>query len=132
MAGRNITEMVESQHHQKWASRQLAKKTRDIQAYIDNINYSLHVSNVRMINYNPDTHVLEISSDLNNPLYKLPQIRCVTLLQKYERRRAKGLFQRMDRRHPGTFKYLLRAKMASHTISACARTTQRWSIQKRG
>lgn len=104
MAGRNITEMVESQHHQKWASRQLAKKTRDIQAYIDNINYSLHVSNVRMINYNPDTHVLEISSDLNNPLYKLPQIRCVTLLQKYEHRRAKGLFQRMDRRHPGTFK----------------------------
>lgn len=102
MAGRNITEMVESQHHQKWASKQLKKKTKDIQSYIDNINYSLRVSNVRLIYYYPDKHELEISSDLNKPEYRFPQLRCVSLLQPPERRRAKGLFRRMDRRHPGT------------------------------
>ena len=102
MAGRNITEMVESQHHQKWAGQQLKMKTKDIQAYIENINYSLRVSNVRLINYYPDTHELEISSDLNKPEYRLPQLRCITLLQHYNRRKARGLFRRMDRRYPST------------------------------
>lgn len=102
MAGRNITEMVESQHHQKWASQQLKMKTNDIQAYINNINYSLRVSNVRLIYYYPDSHELEISSDLNKPEYRLPQLRCITLLQHSNRRRARGLFRRMDRRHSGT------------------------------
>lgn len=102
MAGRNITEMVESQHHQKWASQQLKMKTKDIQAYIDNINYSLRVSNVRLIYYYPDTHELEISSDLNKPEYRFSQLRCISLLQHSDRRRARGLFRRMDRRHSGT------------------------------
>lgn len=56
MAGINITEMVESQHHQKWASQQLAQKTKDIQTYIDNINYTLRVSKVRIVNYDPERH----------------------------------------------------------------------------
>lgn len=102
MAGRSITEMVESQHHQQWAVRQLKKKTRDIQEYIDNINYSLRVSKVRLINYYPDSHELEVSSDLNKPQYRLPQLRCATLLPEKQRRRAKGLFRRMDNRHDGT------------------------------
>lgn len=103
MAGRNITEMVESQHHQKWASKQLAKKTKDIQEYINNINYSLRVSNVHLVNYCPDKHVLEISNDLNQAQYKLEQLRCITLINEADRDKAKGLFRRMDRRHQGPF-----------------------------
>ena len=101
MAGRNITEMVESQHHQKWASRQLAQKTRDIQTFIHDINYSLHVSNIRMVKYDPDMHILEISGDLNKPQYILTQVRCLTLLKPSEYRKAKGVMLRMDRRHQG-------------------------------
>lgn len=102
MAGLNITEMVESQHHQKWASQQLAKKTRDIQTFIHDINYSLHEGNMRMVKYSPDTHVLEIFSDLSKPQYRLSQVRCVALLQPAGRRKAKGMFLRMDRGHNGT------------------------------
>ena len=103
MAGINITEMVESQHHQKWASQQLAQKTKDIQAYIDNINYTLRVSKVQIVNYDPERHELEIYSDLNQLQYRLPQVRCLTLLRQYERRRAKGLIRRMDLCHPKNF-----------------------------
>lgn len=103
MAGRNITEMVLSQHHQKEASLLLQKATKNIQNYINNINYSLKVSGVRLINYYPDTHVLEISSDLNKAQYRLSQIRCASLINTDDRRKCRGLFSRMDRRHPGIF-----------------------------
>lgn len=101
-AGRDITEMVESNHRQLEAGRQLNKTTKDIQTYINNINYSLKVSQVRLLNYYPETHELEIFSDLNNAQYRLTQLRAVTLLQEKERRRAKGFFRRMDRRQKET------------------------------
>ena len=111
-AGRDITEMVESNHHQLEVGRLLNKTTKDIQAYINNINYSLKVSEVRLLNYYPDTHELEIFSDLNKAQYRLTEIRAVTLLKEKERRRAKGLFRRMDKRQKenisGTFCTILR------------------------
>ena len=104
MAGLNITEMVESQHHQKWAGQQLAKKTKDVQNYIDNINYSLRVSNVRMVNYYPARHELEVYGDLKKLQYRLSQARCITLVCQHERSRIRGLFMRMDRQHGGDFR----------------------------
>ena len=47
-AGRDITEMVESNHHQQEVGRQLDKTTKEIKAYINNINYSLKVSDVQI------------------------------------------------------------------------------------
>lgn len=95
-AGRNITEMVESNHHQREAARLIDKTTKDIKRYIDNINYSLKISDVRLMSYHPDTHELEISNDLNKTQYKMSPLRAITLLKEYERRKAKGLFRRMD------------------------------------
>ena len=95
-AGRDITEMVESNHHQREAARLIDKTTKDIKRYIDNINYSLKISDVRLMSYHPDTHELEISNDLNKTQYKMSPLRAITLLKEYERRKAKGLFRRMD------------------------------------
>jgi len=102
-AGRNITDMVESQHRQQQASQLLKKRTKDIQDYINNINYSLKVSGVRLVNYYPDTHELKIFSDLNKVKYSLSQIRCISLLAVHEQRRTRGLLLRMDHRTPGNF-----------------------------
>ena len=63
----------------------------------------LKVSDVRLINYYPDTHVLEVSSDLNHVEYKLPQLRAFIMLHSEERNKAERIFCRMDRRHPGSF-----------------------------
>lgn len=102
-AGRNITEMVESFHHQQEATRLLDRTTKNMQAYIDNINYSLKISNVRFVNYDPDNHELKISSDLNKVQYRLQQLRAVVLLQHSEYRRARGLLRRMDSRRKESF-----------------------------
>lgn len=102
-AGRNITEMVESHHQQQEKRRLLRKTTQEIETYIANINYTLHVSGVRIFNYNPHTHQLDISSDLNKVQYSLSQIRCASLLDETERRRLRGLFLRMDQCRQDTF-----------------------------
>ena len=118
LAGRNISEMVNSQHREEQAQEQLEQTTKDIQAYIRNINYSLKVSDVRMINYNPDTHELEVSSDLMQAQYRLTQVRALSLIKPEMRRKAKGLLTRMDNRKEGvisaTFETLMRDKKGRH------------------
>lgn len=101
LACRNITEMVLSQHRQIEAAQQLKETTEAIEAYIRNINYSLKVSDVRLMNYNPDTHVMEVSSDLKQAQYRLTQVRALSLIKPEERRRARGLLTRMDNRRKG-------------------------------
>lgn len=101
MAGRNITEMVNSQHHQREASLTLERQTKDIENYINSINYSLKVSNVRLMKYDPAIHELEISSEMKRAQYQLTSLRAVTLVAQKARRRAKGLLIRMDHRHKG-------------------------------
>ncbi|MBQ9649449.1 MAG: PAS domain S-box protein [Prevotella sp.] len=102
-AGRDITDMVDSHHRQQQDALLLEKRTKDIQDYINNINYSLKVSGVRLVNYHPDNHELKIYSDLNQIQYSLSQIRCASLLALSDQRKARGLMLRMDRRTPGNF-----------------------------
>ena len=102
-AGRDITDMVDSHHRQQQDALLLEKRTKDIQDYINNINYSLKVSGVRLVNYHPDNHELKIFSDLNQVQYSLSQIRCASLLAPSDQRKARGLLLRMDHRTPGNF-----------------------------
>jgi PAS domain S-box-containing protein len=102
-AGRNITEMVQSHHRQQENRKLLKKTTKEIETYITNINYTLRVSGVRIFHYYPDTHQLEISSDLNKVQYSLSQIRCAALIDPTDHRRLRGLFLRMDQRRQQAF-----------------------------
>ena len=102
-AGRNITDMVLANHQQKEGARLLKQATADIENYIGNINYALKASKVRLMNYYPDTHEMEISNDLNTTLYRLSPIRCISLVDESDRRRARGILRRMDRRQEGDF-----------------------------
>ena len=103
LSGRNITEMVQAQRREKAVAKQLKEKTETIQDYIRNINYSLKVSDVRLMNYNPATHELEVSGDLNKAQYRLTQVRAIELIKPDMRRKARGLFTRMDNRRKGSF-----------------------------
>jgi len=109
-AGRDITDMVDSHHRQQQDALLLEKRTQDIQNYINNINYSLKVSGVRLVNYHPDNHELKIFSDLNQVQYCLSQIRCASLLTPSDQRKARGLLLRMDRRTPGNFMVTLQSR----------------------
>ena len=109
-AGRNITDMVDSYHRQQQDTLLLQKRTKEIQEYINNINFSLKVSGVQLVNYHPDNHELKIFSDLNKVQYSLSQIRCASLLATSEQRRARGLLLRMDHRTPGNFTSTLQTR----------------------
>ena len=109
-AGRDITDMVDSHHRQQQDALLLEKRTKEIQDYINNINYSLKVSGVRLVNYHPDNHELKIFSDLNQVQYSLSQIRCASLLAVSERRKVRGLLRRMDQRTPGNFMVTLQTR----------------------
>jgi PAS domain S-box-containing protein len=102
-AGRNITEMVQSHHRQQKNRKLLMKTTKEIEDYITDINYTLRTSGVRIFHYDPDTHQLDISSDLNKVQYRLSQIRCASLIDQTDRRRLRGLFLRMDHRRQQAF-----------------------------
>ena len=118
LAGRNISEMVLSQHRQRNAAKQLKETTKAIESYIRNINYSLKVSDVRLMHYDPNTHVLEVSNDLKRAQYRLTQVRALSLIKPDMRLKARGMLNRMDNRRKGvismTLETILRDKTGRH------------------
>ena len=111
LAGRNISDMVNSQHQEEQVQQLLEKRTKDIREYIENINYSLKVSDVRLMNYDPNTHELSVTSDLDRTQYRLTQIRALSLIQPEMRRKAKGMLYRMDNRKKGRISLTLETIM---------------------
>ncbi len=79
-------------------SRIVEQRLKDIQDYVANLNYSLKISEVRLINYYPKTHELEISKDLGEPEYLLTQIRCMSLIHPEDKPKVRLLLMRMDRK----------------------------------
>ena len=110
-AGRDITEMVESTHKQKEAVRLIEKRTNEIQQYISDINYSLKISEARLVNYYPDTHELEIMSDLSESGKRIPQLQAVSLIHDDDRTKALHLIMHMDKRRSGTISETLRTTL---------------------
>ena len=98
MAGRNVTEMVNSYHRQQEGAQRLRQANKNIQNYINNINYALRVSDVRLINYFPDSYTLEVSDDVNAGQLKLSQLRCIRLATPRFRRTVSSMLNRMDHR----------------------------------
>ncbi len=96
MCGRDITEMVESFHHQQQSARDLLKVTTNIQKYISNINYALRVSDVRFVNYYPREYTLELSDSVNSTQLRMSQLRCIRLASPRFRRAVSSLLNRMD------------------------------------
>ena len=110
-AGRDITEMVEANHRQKESSQLMEKRTKDLQQYIRDINYSLKISDSRLVNYYPDTHTLEMLSDLSGNSSELPQLRATAFIHPDDRKRAKSLIIKMDRHYKGAISSTLRTKL---------------------
>lgn len=96
MAGREITEMVESYHLQVAVAKRLQQALNDIQQYIRSINYALRVSDVRLVSYNPRTYTLELSNNVNEKQMRLSQLRCIRVATPRFRRAVSSALNRMD------------------------------------
>ena len=113
-AGRDITEMVESHHRQQQSARLMEERTKALKQYIDDLNYTLKISDARLTNYYPATHTLDILSDITGEGTHLSQLKAVAMIHPDDRKRAKMLITRMDRLYKGTFSEILHTKLRDH------------------
>lgn len=98
-AGRDITEMVESHHRKQESSRLMKERTKALQQYVSDLNYSLKISDARLTNYYPENHTLEILSDMSEESKQLSQLRAIEVIHPDDRRRANLMMTRMDKYH---------------------------------
>ena len=113
-AGRDITEMVESHHRQQKSARLMEERSKALKQYIDDLNYTLKISDARLTNYYPATHTLDILSDITGEGPHLSQLKAVAMIHPDDRKRAKMLITRMDRLYKGTFSEILHTKLRDH------------------
>ena len=107
-AGRDITEMVESHHRQQESARMMEERAKALKQYVDDLNYTLKISDARLMNYYPKDYKLEILSDLNSKGTNLSQLRAIAMIHKEDRRRAKLMLTKMDKLYNGTMTETLR------------------------
>ena len=98
LTGRNVTEKVHSYHRLQEGAARLRMATERIRNYVNDINYALRISNIRLVNYYPDRFTLEISDDINQAQIRLSQLRCIRLGTIRFRRTVSSVLNRMDHR----------------------------------
>ena len=96
MAGRDISEMVNSFHIQQAGVRKLQQGIDNIKQYIANIDYALSVSGVQLVNYYPHAFTFEVINRQNNSNLRLSQLRCIRLATPRFRRAVNSTLNRMD------------------------------------
>jgi signal transduction histidine kinase len=96
ISGRDVTDMVESFHHQQEGMAQLKKATKSIQDYVRSINYALRVSGVRLVNYYAKSYTLEVSDNVSETQLRMSQLRCIRLATPRFRRNVSSALNRMD------------------------------------
>lgn len=113
-AGRDITEMVESHHRQQRSARMMEERAKALKQYVDDLNYTLKISDARLTNYYPATHTLHILSDLSGEGTRLSQLKATAMIHPDDRKRAKLMLTRMDRLYKNTISETLHTKLRDH------------------
>ena len=113
-AGHDITEMVVSHHRQKESARMMKERTKALKQYVDDLNYTLKISDARLTNYYPATHTLDILSDITGEGTHLSQLKAVAMIHPDDRKRAKLLLTKMDRLYKSTISETLHTKLRDH------------------
>ena len=94
--GRNVTEVARSYQKIQQNIQEIRKNNDEINHYISNIDYVLHVGGIRIVSYNPDTHTLNINSETDKVEYALTQTRAMHFVDDSSSRRAQYVLKSMD------------------------------------
>ena len=94
--GRNVTEIAESYHNLEKNVLALQKANNEISEYIRNIDYVLTIGGVRIVKYDPDTHMLTIFSEANRVEYTLTQARLMKLVEEDSKKKVERILSSMD------------------------------------
>ena len=96
MAGRDVSEMVNSYHRQQEGVKLLQQATESIWQYMNNIDYALSVSGVQLVNYYPKAYTFEILNRETHSNLHMSQLRCIRLATPRFRRTVNSVLNRMD------------------------------------
>lgn len=111
VTGRDMTELAQNIAEERQKTKLIRKSMEKQAEYLKSINYALEVSNIWLVNYYPDTRMLEITYDLSKPVKTLTQLRCVTMLDNGYRTKAIRVINRMDKRQAGVFNIRLKTQL---------------------
>lgn len=101
--GKDVTEMAKKMNKEKMRQRRIENTSEQIKKYTTNINYALEVSGTRLANYYTDTHEITIAHDINKPMLRMSQLRCISLLDEEYRDKATKLFINLDKKRTKKF-----------------------------
>jgi signal transduction histidine kinase len=80
--GRDVTEVAKSYLHQQENIQKLKIANEEMALYIKNIDYVMKNGGVRMTNYSPDIHTLDIYSEIGHLQYRMTQTRALALVNE--------------------------------------------------
>ena len=97
-SGRDITEIANTYNKAKESVKQLRVAAEAVKVHVENINLAMQVGGVRMVTYQPKTHMLAINHRMHEAQYVLTQQRCLQLTDLESQRQVMRIFRAMDRR----------------------------------
>ena len=96
--GRDRTQTINSIAQVKQSISRLSAVNKEQTDYVQNINYILRESGVRMAEYSPTSHTLTVYSGIDEVQHALTQARCMTLVDDRYKKKAMRLLTNMDNR----------------------------------
>lgn len=96
--GRDRTSAINSFDQVRRSIQRLSTVNKELTDYATNINYILHESGVRIVEYSPASHMLSIFSGIDEVQYTMTQARCMTLVDERYKKKAMRLLTSMDNR----------------------------------
>ena len=96
--GRDVTEGVHTYRRLQAGIARLQEANKEVEEYVQNINYVFDVGGVRTVNYSPDTHTLTVHKSLNEIQLALTQSRCMTIIDERSKKTVMRILNNMDNR----------------------------------
>ncbi|MBR1414761.1 MAG: transporter substrate-binding domain-containing protein [Prevotella sp.] len=101
---RDVTMIRENQHVKALEEEDVARLEKELAECNSTIDDVLRESDVRLVSYSPDSHILTIFSRTNEVQYALTQTRCMSLVSDHSKKLTMRLLDKMDRREDNDIK----------------------------
>lgn len=103
ITGIDITETTNAIKEEKKRTSIIDNTTTRISEYVSSINNAMNVSNIRIVNYYPDSWMMTIKQNLNKKRLELSQLKCLELTDPADHPKVVAAFRKMDKRRAGIF-----------------------------
>lgn len=98
VTGIDVSDTTYAIKERKKQTELIISTTRRVSEYVFCISNALNVSQIRIVNYYPDTRTLTLKHNLNDKRMELSQLRCMEFIDSSEHQDISTLIKAMDKR----------------------------------